>query len=158
MQPTFLSSVKTADRFVQKWLQESQHLMVALNHLCHLRPFHPVSNQNHVIEALQEFCQIMVDYVSLGHFIVYEHIINIIELCQHPEVPAHHHLLNKLVDSATIALDFNDKYQHSEALSELDKDLCSLAEHIAERLEWEGQLLEVYRLAKAWHYLPAKTA
>jgi len=157
MHSTFLSSVKTADRLVQKWLQGSQNLMIALNQLCHLRPFYP-ENQPLVLESLQEFCQTMVDYVSLGHFVVYEHIVNVIELCQPSQTDIPKDLLKQLLQSTAEALDFNDKYQTNPDLKTLDKDLSSLAEHIAQRLEWEGWLLEIYRSAKAWRYLPAKTA
>lgn len=158
MHTTFLSSVNTADRLVYKWLQASQNLMVALNQLCQLRPFYLAQNQTQVVDALQEFCQMLVDYVSLGHFVVYEHMVNVIELCQSSQTIIPKNLLKQLLNSTTEALNFNDKYQIKQNLITLDKDLCFLAEHIAQRFEWEGWLLEIYRSAKTWHYLPAKTA
>jgi regulator of sigma D len=153
MQPIPKTMTKTNNQLIQKWLNERQLLIVSFNHLCSLRPF-----TADVCETLQEFCQLLVDYVSLGHFEVYEHIVNTVEQCQQPKVQIPKRLLQALMDTTVCALDFNDKYQIERKIDHLDADLSKLGLRFAERLEWEDSLLEAYNLAKAWGYQQAKTA
>ncbi len=157
MQPKPFSKIKTSERLIHKWLTARQELIVSLNHLCSLRPFEKTQKPD-VFDALQEFCQLLVDYVSMGHFEIYEHITHVVELCQHPMTHVPRCLLQSLMDTTVVSLDFNDKYQALGLVDHLDRDLSALALKMAQRLEWEDELIEIYRMAKAWGYYPAKTA
>jgi regulator of sigma D len=153
MQPIPKTMTKSNNQLIQKWLNERQSLIVAFNHLCSLRPF-----TAEISEPLQEFCQLLVDYVSLGHFEVYEYIVNAVEQCPQPKVQIPKRLLLALMDTTVSALDFNDKYQVERKTDQLDADLSKLGLRFAQRLEWEDSLLEAYRLAKSWGFQQAKTA
>lgn len=158
MQPISKTTPKTNNPLCQKWLDERQSLIVSFNDLCNLRPFTQAKASSVVFEALQEFGQLLVDYVSLGHFEIYEHIVNVVEQCQHPRIRIPQKLLQSLMDTTVSALDFNEKYQFQGNIDNLDADLSKLALQIAERLEWEDDLLEAYSLAKRWGFSQAKTA
>lgn len=96
-----------------------------------------------VQEVLQEFCQILVDYIATGHFGLYERIASgqerrrqIAELAER--------LYADIAESTQIALDFNDKYDcedHCTNLSSLQNDLSKLGEILAQRIEWEDKLI-----------------
>jgi regulator of sigma D len=145
------------DDLINKWLEQSQNVIVALTELCALRPF-AQSSETAVKEALQEFCQILVDYVSMGHFGIYEHITQTIEFSRHPDAQIPHHLLRSILTSTAIALDFNDTYHVEQQVAGLDSALSELAEHLAQRFEWECELLNLYRAAKDQRYAAAKIA
>lgn len=146
------------NQLIQKWLSERQSLIVSFNRLCSLRPYTQEGAGSELPEALQEFCQLLVDYVSLGHFEVYEHIVATVEQCQQPKVQIPQRLLQALMDTTVCALDFNDKYQNQCNSDKLDGDLSELGLRFAQRLEWEDDLLEAYRLTKSWSAVQAKTA
>lgn len=94
---------------------------------------------------LRNFCQIMVDYTAMGHFEVYQRIIDgkerrkaIKEIAQ--EVyPA-------IAETTDYLIDFNDKYDAFESSTEevemLAADLSKLGQILAVRGELEDQILE----------------
>jgi len=94
---------------------------------------------------LRNFCQIMVDYTAMGHFEIYQRIIDgkerrkaIKEIAQ--EVyPA-------IAETTDYLIDFNDKYDAFEASPEevemLSADLSKLGQILSVRGELEDQILE----------------
>ncbi len=141
---------------VSQWLTDRQAVIVSFNQLCQLRPF-STATRSDVEEALQEFCVLFVDYVSLGHFEVYEHISDVVDKnrAQHVGIPQR--ILQCLMSTTITALDFNDKYSQQHELDTLETDLSRLGLAFAQRLEWEDQLITSYQLAKQTKQM-AKTA
>jgi regulator of sigma D len=92
---------------------------------------------------LQEFCQILVDYVAAGHFAVYERILEGKERRQEvADIAAE--VYERIARATDMALDFNDKYDcedHCTALDSLSKDLSKLGEELTVRIELEDKLL-----------------
>lgn len=158
MQSTPFFPFRSSDLLIQKWLNERQELIVTFHQLCQFRPFAHNCDRPLVLKTLQEFCQILLDYVSLGHFEVFEHITHTIETYDHPIVQVSSQLLEKLLQTTDCVLDFNDKYQHPIDLTHIEKDLSKLGEIIAQRFEWEDKLIEKFTLAKSWAAYPAKSA
>ena len=97
-----------------------------------------------VQEILQEFCQILVDYIATGHFGLYERIASGQERRrQISDLAAE--LYPRIAESTQIALDFNDKYDcedHCTNLGSLQNDLSKLGEILAQRIEWEDKLIK----------------
>ena len=91
---------------------------------------------------LTEFSQLLVDYISLGHFGIYERLLAgnerrsaVLSLAQdiYPE-------LSKTTDAA---IAFNDKYENSAQTLEngdLQQDLSILGENLALRIDLEDRL------------------
>lgn len=96
-----------------------------------------------VQEVLQEFCQILVDYIATGHFGLYERIASGQERRrQIADLAAQ--MYPRIAESTQIALDFNDKYDcedHCTNLGSLQNDLSQLGEVLAQRIEWEDKLI-----------------
>ena len=94
---------------IDKWLHERQQLLVSYCDLSGTNLFDE-ENVSHQ-EQVKRFCQILVDYVSAGHFEVYDQLIkegqdfdDKVALKQAAE-------LYDVIDNTTESLiDFNDKY------------------------------------------------
>ena len=95
-------------------------------------------------KLLQQFCQILVDYVAAGHFALYERIAEGKERRQEvSRIAAESY--PRIATTTDAVLNFNDKYDcedHCTALGELAADLSRLGEELAVRVELEDKLLE----------------
>ena len=135
MESTF---VPKTDHSMKLWLKQRQELLVIYSQLC------GIEQPSESFEKLQVFCQSLMDYLSIGHFKMFEKLAE-----------AHYHLsphtkgldgsiLQKISDTTDIALDFNDKYTDSESLEDLSEDLSVLGENLAHRMDWEDKLINTY--------------
>jgi len=99
--------------------------------------------QKSMEELLQDFCQLSVDYISLGHFGVYQRILDGSERRKSVMVAAER--IYPSISKATEAvLDFNDKYQTltpAMILKGLASDLSLVGEQLANRIELEDELI-----------------
>jgi len=95
-------------------------------------------------EQLRSFCQVMVDYTAMGHFEVYQRIIDGKERRKAvKEVAAQ--VYPGIAETTNFLVDFNDKYVDFKGtdaeLDSLDEDLSKLGEVIATRGDLEDQIL-----------------
>ncbi|EIW8640366.1 MULTISPECIES: sigma D regulator [Klebsiella] len=67
-----------SNELVDRWLQVRKHLLVAYYNLVGLKPGKE-SFMRLNEKALDDFCQSLVDYLSSGHFSIYERIIGEME-------------------------------------------------------------------------------
>jgi regulator of sigma D len=129
---------------VRKLLAERTEMFVLYCRLAGLAPYGGKA-KNGTHEMLQEFCQVLVDYIAAGHFSLYERIINGTE--RRKEISAlAADLYPRIEESTEAALAFNDKYDTDEyfELSESFHDaLSKLGEQLALRIELEDKLLKV---------------
>jgi len=94
-------------------------------------------------QLVEDFCQLSIDYISLGHFGVYQRILNGSER-RKAIVKAAERIYPNLSKATEAVLDFNDKYQTltpAMILNELSDDLSILGEQLANRIELEDELL-----------------
>lgn len=94
-------------------------------------------------KLLQEFCQLLVDYIAAGHFSLYERIVNGTERRREIATVAQD-LYPRIANTTTAALDFNDKYDSSdrwEITESFKSDLSRLGEELAVRIELEDKLI-----------------
>ena len=96
------------------------------------------------LERLRTFCQDMVDYTAMGHFEVYQRIIEGNERRQAVKDVAAE-VYPAIAETTDYLVDFNDKYDEEEGntddLDQLAGDLSRLGEIIAIRAELEDQIL-----------------
>lgn len=122
-------------------LTERQEVLVDMCKLAELESAEQSSDV--VIDRLNEFNRSLVDYTALGHFEIYDRIIDGKERRGN---------IKKVADSVypTISkttrtfIDFNDKYEGAddpESLTNLYADLSTIGEAMAERIESEDMLL-----------------
>lgn len=143
MQSQTLNNWTLSDPILKKWLQARQELLAAFHRLCLLRPFNFIEAYADIACALQEFCQLLVDYISLLHFVALEHIVAQVE-SHAGRSNVSLHLIEKIWQTSSDALNFQEKYQVVENLCPLDTDLSFLSEQLARRMELEDNLLAIY--------------
>lgn len=95
-------------------------------------------------DQLRSFCQIMVDYTAMGHFEVYQRIIEGKERRRAVKDVAAE-VYPAIAETTDYLVDFNDKYDAFEGTDDdvemLAGDLSRLGEIIAVRGELEDQIL-----------------
>ena len=132
---------------VDRWLKERQELLVQYYDLTQALDAGPDDESGHDIQAL---CQILVDYVSAGHFEVYGQLLKEARDFNDEAGLEKGKALFKEVEKTTdFCLDFNDKYQATDDLDDIMRDLSTLGEMLANRFEWEDQMIEVLHNAHA---------
>lgn len=133
---------------VAKMVAERTEMLVLFCRLAGVEPSPtdsngPLSNKA-VQKLLQEFCQILVDYVAAGHFTLYERIASGAERRREVAALAEQSYA-RIADSTELALAFNDKYDcgdHCDALNDLHQDLDRLGEDLAGRIELEDKIIK----------------
>ena len=96
-------------------------------------------------ELLNEFCQVLVDYIAAGHFGLYERIVEGTERRRGVSDLAVK-LYPRIDETTQVALAFNEKYDAERDdidVSGLHEELSILGEELTTRIEYEDQLIQV---------------
>jgi len=125
-----------------------QEVVVSYCQLAGVSSFANRNVEEHSVEGdrLRRFCQIMVDYTAMGHFEVYQRIIEGKERRRTVKEAAAE-VYPGIAETTDYLIDFNDKYDGFEKLegdvvgTMLAGDLSKLGEMIAIRGELEDQIL-----------------
>ena len=130
---------------IDAWLDVRRTLLVEYMQLAGLMP--PYSKALPSKEALSDFCDRLVDYISTGHFEIYEILIDAYEKVQEKE---HHlsltnRLIDRIQDTTESILDFNERYGDikDDEMPELETDLSQLGLALEERFKLEDRLVLV---------------
>lgn len=111
---------------------------------CSVAGMEPFQANKTIEELVEEFCELSVDYISLGHFGLYQRILDgherrkgIVEVAEriYPEI-------SKV---AEVVLAFNENYQTltpAKILNQLSDDLSLVGESLATRFELEDELIK----------------
>lgn len=127
---------------IDRWLQERQELLIGY---CDLSDS---PDSEDAARKLQQTCQILVDYISAGHFEIYDNLINQGKSFVNGNALKEAEELYASIDSTTEAiLDFNDKYLETDDLDSIAEDLSRLGEILATRFEAEDRMIEVLHTA-----------
>ena len=133
-----------ANTVIDNWLMERQELLVKYCKLAGLPPYDKAGRILPDVENVNDFCQILIDYLSAGHFEVYN---DIVKQCQEhgPESAKLAETIYPQITATTDRLvDFNDKYTAMNVkadLSDFDTDLSEVGQILEERLEFEDELI-----------------
>ena len=126
---------------INNLLNERQQVLVSMCELAELEAGE-VSAET-VIHNLRNFNQRLVDYTAMGHFEIYERIIDGKERRGNIKLVADR-VYPSISDTTQLFVEFNDKYDgadESESLVDLYRDLSQIGEAMAERIESEDMLL-----------------
>lgn len=97
-------------------------------------------------KTLDQFCVILMDYISAGHFEIYEELITESKIFNDGNVSIMDYVYPEIDETTELALNFNDKYEtrfHSERLfTSLPIDLQALGQSLELRFELEDLLIE----------------
>ncbi len=130
-------------QLIDAWLTARQQLLISYCQLAGMPPYEKKDAGLPCAEAIQRFCEQLVDYVSTGHFEVYEQIIR---ECAENAAQLSEILLPKITETTEIALSFNDKYADTSAELEFtgfDQDLSDLGQTMEARFAIEDQLVDM---------------
>ncbi|MBY4675511.1 sigma D regulator [Marinobacterium arenosum] len=127
---------------IDHWLEERQQLISLFVHLPNQRV------ANGLQSMTENFCQVLVDYLSSGHFEVYEQLLREGSEFNDGSVENAQELFPKIQTTTDVALDFNDRFSAFDdptvqELREFSESLSSLGVALEERFELEDQLIEV---------------
>jgi regulator of sigma D len=130
---------------VRKLLSERTEMFVLYCRLAGLAPYQGKPKNGGVHELLQEFCQVLVDYIAAGHFSLYERIISGTERRKEVADLAAQ-IYPQIAESTEAALAFNDRYDTDdlfELSASFHEELSKLGEQLALRIELEDKLLKI---------------
>ncbi|ASP37796.1 Rsd/AlgQ family anti-sigma factor [Bacterioplanes sanyensis] len=129
-------------RLIDKWLNDRQQLIVQYYGLSSCQP---LASDYNLGQAISRLCESIVDYCSVGHFEIYEQLINEAKEYDDGGLELAQKLVPRLDELTARCVDFNDAYdQHCglEDLAKLPQDLSAIGEALEERFELEDQLIE----------------
>ena len=139
---------------IDRWLEERREMLVKYCELSEINNFDG-SNEDHGTK-LQHFCEVMVDYVSVGHFEVFEQLAGEGKAFSDKDgLRQGAALMEKIQPSTEELLDFNDKYLATDDLDTLGTDLSMIGETLAQRFESEDKMMEVLHNAHLTLLIPA---
>ena len=125
---------------IDRMLSQRQKMLVLFERCARVEPY---ANERPNDELLQEFSQILVDYIASGHFGLYERISEgkerrrgIVELAEQ--------LYPRIANTTQVAVEFNDIYEKSNGRAiegDLLNMLSKLGEELAVRIDLEDQLI-----------------
>jgi regulator of sigma D len=127
-------------QLVAALMEERSELWAMYCRIAEMKPF--FANSERVRPMLSRFSQLLIDYVSLGHFGVYEHLLT--KNRQRLAVLSYANRLYPAFSNTTAsAMMFNDAYDNGKRNFNTDNlatDLSTLGEHLAKRMELEDRL------------------
>jgi regulator of sigma D len=127
-------------KLLEDMLKERQQMLVLLWELSKL-DFASVDQT--IRETLEEFQEILVDYIAAGHFGLYQRISEGKERRQ-AVLETAREILPRISRTTDMAVEFTEKYDLPESpviQAQLTTDLSMLAEEITTRIELEDRLI-----------------
>lgn len=109
--------------------------------LARMRPY---SSEPLTVEALQQFCEALIDYAAGAHFQLYRYAVEKRERREAVRNVAER-IYPRIADITDNILAFNDRYsaaEPAECLDTLAYDLSRLGEELADRIQLEDQLID----------------
>lgn len=126
-----------ARKLIQHMLDERRQLLALMLEVSSRKPNPPDP------DLLDEFSQMLVDYIAAGHFGLYQRIVEGKERRRKVQDLAVD-VYSRIGETTRSALDFNEKYESGKRRPSADifyADLSSLGEILTARIEFEDQLI-----------------
>ena len=114
--------------------------LTLLTELAGRQPFHADQSME---QALRRFCEALIDYTASAHFQLYRYLSDNRER-RASVLAIADELYPKIVETTDMILRFNDKYEQmslDNSVEFLALDLSSLGECIADRIQYEDQVI-----------------
>ena len=137
---------QAVEELLQRWLKERRELLVKYTAIAAtLDRSAPAATINAGVERL---CQLLVDYVSAGHFEVFLALQKEAELFEDGSRQLADDLIPNIVDTTDVILGFEEKYP-TDSLDDLDADLSLLGEVLESRFTLEDRLIALLHRSHA---------
>lgn len=133
---------------IDHWLDKRQHVIVEY---CKLAALQPCNTKATVSElpspkALLYFCQELLDYISEGHFKIYDMVMDKWQATGFQATDEINLVYNKIIATTDPLLNFNDQYatvNEFDELLDLDNDLSKVGQVLEVRFSLEDQLIQL---------------
>ena len=96
-----------------------------------------------IVDVLDDFIEILVDYIAAGHFSLYWRIAEGKER-REPVVKTAQEIYPRIAETTEIAIEFSERYEAADRgrlTSHLANDLSTLGEEVTARIELEDKLI-----------------
>jgi regulator of sigma D len=140
------SDIECKNTAVSNWLAERSQVIVMY---CKLSGYR---NQTKLPEneQINGFCDVLIDYVSAGHFEVYQQIASDCEINGPTSIQLLNELYPDISKTTDVVVDFNEKYskmndEQEQSMIRFDSDLSILGEAIAKRVDLEDNLIDTLK-------------
>lgn len=128
---------------IDRWLKERQELLVRY---CELSGENDFSQTEALKEKCVRLCEVLVDYVSAGHFEVYEQLTQEAREFNDGGLELAAKVYPRIEETTEVALNFNDRLDEraltEDEVKELFTELSQLGEVLESRFEMEDFLIE----------------
>ncbi|MGP9831761.1 sigma D regulator [Marinobacter sp. NSM] len=128
---------------IDRWLKERQELLVRY---CDLSTETDFSQTEMLRDKFVRLCEVLVDYVSAGHFEVYEQLIQEAREFNDGGLELAAKVYPRIEQTTGVALNFNDRVDGrlltEDDVRELFSELSELGEVLESRFEMEDFLIE----------------
>ena len=139
---------QAVETLLQGWLKERRELLVKYAAIA--ATLDRESSSQVIDPGVQRLCQLLVDYVSAGHFEVFYELIREAEAFGDGSGDSAAEIIPRIGDTTEVILGFDEKYSDGESHSEdLDSDLSLLGEMLESRFELEDRLIAVLHTSHA---------
>lgn len=131
---------------IDHWLETRQLLIIEYCSLAALQPSAQKTSELPTPKALQSFCQHLVDYISEGHFKIYDMVMDKWRATGFEATDDINQTYGKIVLTTEPLLNFTDKYaavSSDDPLEDFVADLSLIGEIIEVRFEVEDELIQL---------------
>lgn len=128
------------NEMIDRWLADRQNTLIKFFEV------QSAQGQENLTPALNSFCEDLVDYISEGHFEIYEQLFTEAKEFNDGGIELANQVYPKIEVTTEQMLAFNDRYQTADDVmtnhDSLKEDLSKLVESLSERFDLEDQLIE----------------
>jgi regulator of sigma D len=136
------------ENLLQNWLRERRDILVRYTAIA--ATLSKSDDAEKLQSGLRDLCQLLVDYVSVGHFEVFYELIREAEAFADGSGKLANDIIPKIGDTTEVILGFDEKYPLPVgAISDHSADLSLLGEILELRFELEDALIAGMHMAHA---------
>ena len=131
---------------IDQWLISRQQLLIDYCKIANLPPFQSHTRQLPTTDQLQSFSQALVDYLSTGHFKIYDMVMEKWQSTGYQPTQDIDQLYISISQTTDPLLNFSESYsgvRDEESLLKIDQELSTLGQLLERRFELEDQLIEL---------------
>jgi regulator of sigma D len=128
------------EKLLQSWLRERRDILVKYAGIA--ATLDRDSEPENLRKGLERLCQLLVDYVSVGHFEVFYELIREAEAFADGSTVLAEEIIPRIGDTTEVILGFDEKYPLPEGeQADYAADLSLLGEILESRFELEDRLI-----------------
>lgn len=152
---TTLQQVEERYAWINEMIKSRQELVLKYMNLLQAPVGDDIFDEEHLHpskEDIVNFCELLIDYVSHGHFDLYPKIVELLEKSSSRSLSIAHRVMPKIEHTTELLLQFNDRYAEDMDESKyetLRNDLDKVGQYLEIRFRSEDRLIIGLRILNA---------